>query len=287
MRIIFSRKGFDSANGGVASPIFPSGELRSLPIPEPQPARLATPIRYGQIGMLGQPLEGIVSDLCSDKVNGIDAAHLDPDLDPQSLPRQAGWRPVFGQTGAAETHLRNQGVQPGDVFLYFGWFRRVEQHAGHYRYVSGAPDLHVIFGWLQIERRIDLRSRANLPLWALYHPHSQVVDPAPNESLYISTSRLDLPGLKANVPGGGIFSNFAPELCLTDRGQTLRSKWRLPGWIYPSDGKPALSFHDDPQVWDRDGSDVLLSTAGRGQEFVLDCDHYPQAIPWLTNLLTS
>ncbi|MCD6328671.1 hypothetical protein J7M28_14125, partial [bacterium] len=33
MRIIFSRKGFDAANGGVASPIFPDGSFCSLPIP--------------------------------------------------------------------------------------------------------------------------------------------------------------------------------------------------------------------------------------------------------------
>ncbi|HEX6606573.1 MAG TPA: hypothetical protein VF276_06620, partial [Chloroflexia bacterium] len=34
MKIILSRKGFDSSIGKVPSPIFPSGELRSLPIPD-------------------------------------------------------------------------------------------------------------------------------------------------------------------------------------------------------------------------------------------------------------
>jgi hypothetical protein len=34
MRIIFSRKGFDSSSGGVPSPIFPDGRMLSLPIPD-------------------------------------------------------------------------------------------------------------------------------------------------------------------------------------------------------------------------------------------------------------
>ena len=34
MKIILSRKGFDSANGGQANPIMPDGTLLSLPIPD-------------------------------------------------------------------------------------------------------------------------------------------------------------------------------------------------------------------------------------------------------------
>ncbi|MBO4456467.1 MAG: hypothetical protein J5802_01965 [Butyrivibrio sp.] len=33
MKIILSRKGFDSTNGGCASPIMPDGTLLSMPIP--------------------------------------------------------------------------------------------------------------------------------------------------------------------------------------------------------------------------------------------------------------
>ena len=33
MKVILSRKGFDSANGGQASPILPDGTMLSLPIP--------------------------------------------------------------------------------------------------------------------------------------------------------------------------------------------------------------------------------------------------------------
>jgi hypothetical protein len=30
---------------------------------------------------------------------------------------------------------------------------------------------------------------------------------------------------------------------------------------------------------------VMLTAVGRGQEFVLDCDHYPEAISWVADLL--
>jgi hypothetical protein len=36
MKIILSRKGFDSGSGGCPSPIFPDGSLMSLPIPDKQ-----------------------------------------------------------------------------------------------------------------------------------------------------------------------------------------------------------------------------------------------------------
>jgi hypothetical protein len=33
-----------------------------------------------------------------------------------------------------------------------------------------------------------------------------------------------------------------------------------------------------------DGDSVYLRTVGRGQEFVLDCDHYPESEGWLAGL---
>jgi len=36
VKIILSRKGFDSTSGGVPSPIFPDGRMLSLPIPDKQ-----------------------------------------------------------------------------------------------------------------------------------------------------------------------------------------------------------------------------------------------------------
>jgi len=145
MRLVFSRKGFDSSAGRVPSPILPDGTLYSLPIPDPY-----SQIRFGDIRAKGVPIANLVPDLTRGRINAGNRVHLDPDLRHDALRRPTGWRPLFGQANSAQSHLKNQGVTCGDLFLFFGWFRRVTQDLGRWRYVPDAPDLHVLFGWLQI-----------------------------------------------------------------------------------------------------------------------------------------
>jgi hypothetical protein len=282
MKIILSRKGFDSGSGGVASPILPSGELHTLPIPESFPGRYSR--CYKEIRAGDHALGAIVHDLTGGKVTQETFAHLDPDLDALSVPRPAGWRPIFGQAGAAEMHLQNQGVKEGDVFVFYGWFRQVELVSGKYRYVRNAPDLHVIFGWLQIEQRIPVASISEIPEWARGHPHCKAQPYSSLDSIYISTSHLHLPGTDIHKPGAGMFSRFASDLCLTAPHQS-RSVWQLPKWFYPHQPASSLSYHSDLSRWKLDGDTVLLRSVGRGQEFVLDSQEYPDAIQWLSQLL--
>jgi hypothetical protein len=148
MKIIVSRKGFDSANGRVPSPIFADDTVLSLPIPH------ANGISYAQIN---SPIEGfrclseIVGQLAP---SGERSAHLDPDLDAGSIDRGEGWRGIFGQSSAAQTHLDNNLVGPGDIFLFFGLFRRVKSNAsGRLRFVADEPRRHVLFGWLKVAKK--------------------------------------------------------------------------------------------------------------------------------------
>ncbi len=282
VKIILSRKGFDASAGKAASPIFPSGELCSLPIPEPVPSGHAK--RYEEIRIGCQSLGTIVNDLTEGKVKPDSLAHLDPDLNMASIPRLANWRPVFGQAGAAERHLLNHGVKEGDVFVFYGWFRQVEQVAGRYRYVKSAADMHVIFGWLQIERRIPVDHLSEIPAWALDHPHCKKTRYSSIDSIYISTDRMSLPNVIINKSGAGVFQKFNPALRLTAPNMS-RSIWRLPGWFYPIENKPGLSYHRSLRRWKLEEDYVLLNSVGRGQEFVLDCQDYPEAIDWLTSLL--
>ena len=288
MKIILSRKGFDSSAGRVASPIFPSGEMCSLPIPEPASTATNQSKRYAEISFGNCSLGTVVDDLTQGKITGDRMAHLDPDLSYDSIDRQANWKPVFGQSGAAERHLQNCNVQEGDVFVFYGWFRQIEQCAGRYRYVKGAPDLHVIFGWLQIERRIAVDKRSEIPAWALYHPHCNPKRTRTKysdlDSIYIATGDLKLPNIAINKPGAGVFHRFDPALCLTAPGRS-RSWWQLPGWFYPGAEKAGLSYHSDVSRWTQGESHVLLHSAGRGQEFVFDCQEYPEALAWLSDLL--
>jgi len=284
MKLILSRKGFDSSAGGVPSPILPDGALCSLPIPERTPP--PTPRRYDQIRLGDDSLGPLVAGLTGGRIGSEGAAHLDPDLRADAAPRPPGWRPVFGQSHAAERHLQNLGVGPGDLFLFYGWFRAVEQAAGRWRYVTGAPDLHVIFGWLQVDRRVPAAGWPEYAPWAAGHPHCDRPGPRARDSLYLARAELRLPGHAARLAGAGVFPRYVQALRLTAPG-ARRSLWRLPLWFHPSAGAPGLSYHTGPARWQAAAGHALLQTVGRGQEFVLDCDGYPAAIPWAAALIRA
>jgi hypothetical protein len=118
MKLILSRKGFDSGSGGGASLITTNNDLISLPIPD-DPG-VGHPTSYNQISSAAGNLGPIVSTLTNGKIRGTDLAHLDPDLDKCSLSRAPGnWAPAFGQRDkAAAPHLDNYNVGVGDLFIF-------------------------------------------------------------------------------------------------------------------------------------------------------------------------
>jgi hypothetical protein len=99
MKVVFSRKGFDSGAGGFPSPII-EGKPISLPIPTQR--RSAT--TYGDLG-----LGDIVEQLTKGRLTRKSLCHYDPMFESDHC--------AFGQTGAAQTHLSKNGVAVGDVFL--------------------------------------------------------------------------------------------------------------------------------------------------------------------------
>ena len=118
MKIILSRKGFDSSSGTVANPISPSGEMCSSPIPEPTSTITSQSKCYAEITFGNLNLGTIVDDLTRGEIKGDRMAHLDPDLNYDSIDRQANWKPVFGQSGAAERHLQNCNVTRRETFSF-------------------------------------------------------------------------------------------------------------------------------------------------------------------------
>jgi len=284
MKIILSRKGFDSSNGGYPSPIFPDDQIMSLPIPSsPSP----TTIR--KLYADRQDLGKIVEELTKGKVTRKEEIHLDPDLDSNALAREHGWRPAFGQTNAAQTHLENHDVGLGDLFLFFGWFREVElSKHGRWQYKPHAPNLHVIFGWLQIAEILKVGNKTapfkkEYP-WLARHPHLHGCRDS-NNTIYVGTGTH--PKNKKDVKnlGGGIFRSIKETLILTDPSQQKRSFWKLPHWFYPTQDKMPLSYHSDLTRWHRtaDGFTRLQSVA-KGQEFVLDAAQYPEIKTWIVSL---
>lgn len=280
MKIILSRKGFDSEAGKVPSPIFPDGRLCSLPIPSADVRRL------GQIRWYGKPLSTIVADLTGNRLSRSTRVHLDPDLRRNAVSRRRGWRPAFGQVNAAQSHLIEQGVGEGDLFLFFGWFRQTVWAGERLIYRPGSPNLHVLFGWLQIGQVVQLTDRdARIPAWAAQHPHVQRRwSMGANNTLYIGSDRLWLPRTRASLPGAGVFSRVEDGLILTRPNQTQRSSWRLPRWLLPVRGRTPLTYHERRDRWIRKLDHCILRSVARGQEFVFDTDEYPEAVAWLRDI---
>lgn len=275
MKIVLSRKGFDSTVGKVPSPIFPDGRMLSLPIPHD-----SGNVTYKDITFDGCPIARLVSDLTDDRLLASSRAHLDPDLRAGAIPRQAGWQPLFGQDGAAQAHLERHRLGPGDILLFFGWFRRVHKPHERWRYVPDAPDLHVLFGWLEIGEVVKISEGwTAMPPWAAGHPHFHG-ESAKNNTLYVSRSVAN------GRIGAGTFDRYRPALQLSADGNR-RSRWELPAWWHPAGRPSALTFHGDSSRWQRTGRGVLLDTVGRGQEFVLDGDDYTEAEPWARELIAG
>lgn len=278
MKIILSRKGFDSAAGGVASPILPDGRMISLPIPD----RSST-IRYAEITVHSLSLGGVVEQLTRGEKKAHYFAHLDPDLVADAIPRAPRWRPVFGQSGGEQSVLAREGVGPGDLFLFFGWFAEVQLMDGAMSFRKGAPNLHVVWGWMQVDSVVQIATGI-VPGWAAYHPHVASPQGRRNNTLYVARECLTLNGVNTELPGAGVMPHYDEKLRLTKPGAT-RSIWSLPGWFAPGVDRPALGYHSDPSRWASDDDRVILRTVGRGQEFVLDTDYYPEALDWVRSIL--
>lgn len=281
MKIILSRKGLDSASGGWPSPILPTGEMVSLPIPESVSLTERHRVRYRDLATAAGSAGVLAETLSRGKLKGEVFIHLDPDLDAGGRPRSKGWRPLFGQSDAAETHLRNESVGPGDLFLFFGWFRRTGAKGGGFE--RGAPNLHVLFGWLQVAERIDVHSGAR-PAWAVEHPHFLTKKPNPVDAVYVASERLTVPGLTTELPGAGIFQRFDPKLQLTaPDAKGNRSYWSLPRALADDQLRCRLSYHRQKVCETRPDGSLRVPTVGRGQEFVAPADGLTA---WLAGLFS-
>ncbi len=225
--------------------------------------------------IVGQLTDGIKAD---------SFVHLDPDLRYDSLPkRPPGWKPIFGQCGIAQQHLRNQGVRGGDLFLFYGLYRNVNISHGKISYERKEPRKHVIWGWLTVGDMLPIHSENDDPAWARYHPHF-TDKRGKNNTVCLAADEV-FGGLR----GAGVFEEYHRDLCLTDLDETpvRPSRWSLPRWFAPRNDHYALSYHSRPDLWREDvGRDrILLRTKSPGQEFVLNAEIYPEAIEWARDLI--
>jgi hypothetical protein len=273
MNLILSRKGFDSGSGGCPSPILPDGSIFSLPIPDER-----STIRYCDLEWRGRNIGELVERLTKGRVKRRDRAHFDPDLCGDHLSRNSHWKPLLGQVGASQGHLRNHDVGAGDIFLFWGLYRRVDEQLDWI-----GPPMHMIWGWMQVDEIVLADVVRSDPgwAWASKHPHFSF-EPDWTNTLYVGSPRLMLMG--KSVPGAGVFECWTPALTLTSLEANKPTIWSLPSWFMRS-GKTPLSYHKAEWRWMLDHDRVKLQTVSRGQEFVLKCEQYPESLEWIYSLL--
>ncbi|MFH2031491.1 MAG: hypothetical protein ABIJ40_12895, partial [Bacteroidota bacterium] len=229
----------------------------------------------------------VVQSLTNGKQKSNYFAHLDPDLDKDSIPRQKDWRQLFGQTGASQGHLKKQGVEVGDLFLFFGLFQDAIVAQGKVKFKPLSRPKHIIWGWFQIESSlsVDEIDRSQFE-WATYHPHFHRPYDRLN-TIYFAKNTIRMSGLdQDNIPGAGVFPRFMNKLQLTE-DESKPSIWKLPLWMFPTNGASTLSYHNNLDRWKKRDGYALLKTVGRGQEFVFNCTQHIDAIEWLNKLFIN
>ena len=206
MKVILSRKGFDSANGGIPSPIFEDGTMLSFPIPSKD--HEMDKIAYNELTCNGVLLNKILKDL---GYKGDGCCHLDPDLDiTRRVYLVQGWKPAFGQINQSASYLLNNKIDEGDLFLFFGNFRHVVESKGKYKFARRNKNLEdpyygremqAIWGYLQVGEIISEAKKQKEFFW---HPHACNKRIFGNNNL-IFTAAEHL-SFAPDMPGCGIFS---------------------------------------------------------------------------------
>lgn len=257
MRVIFSRKGFDSGSGGGPSPII-GGRPLSLPIPAVPNSNQHSATRYCDIG-LGDHAARMGKAVLAD-----DYCHHDPFF-------TADGRCAFGQEAAAQGHLAKQGIGPGDIFLFFGLFAGPEKDKPHHRIFG-----HMIIA--DVRRPGAHPSHGDAPDFAPDHPHYIVRDPC--QSRYKANNTVYL-------GHGAVAHQALAALRLTADDEhnpdRLVSLWQVPPWLK----QIGLTYHGAACRWKSIGNAQLLRTVGRGQEFVAHIGEHGEARAWLKEIVAA
>lgn len=240
MKIVFSRKGFDTKFGGGASPIM-DGRPVSLPIP----ASNGESTTYSDRG-----LADAVSLASRGKITGDLGCHDDPMF--------ADGHCWLGQVGAAQGHLMNQGVGPGDVFVFFGLFADPRTGDRHHR----------IFGYMEVllagpPDRVRQQGRWKEP--PRPHPHLTGTWHR-NNALWFGS--------------GETARNAGDNLRLTRQDECRWARWTVPGWLMQN--RPTYLKGD----WRRIDANTL-DTRGIWQEGVCDIGEADEPRYWLECILAE
>ena len=209
MKVIFSRKGFDSSYGGYPSIILPEemgGKMISFPIPESNPevktieAKNLTYIldnekrlsleeffkqlkivdtinvpEFSQNGKKAPRRKGIKEQVIND-IKYKTVFHYDP-----QVPKPGYDYAAFGQSGAAASHLLSKKIGKGDVFLFFGTFLKTFLNDNNkIKYDSRMHEIQAIWGYMIVDDIFHIKPGKNdifIKEGSNYHPLKENEEP--------------------------------------------------------------------------------------------------------------
>ena len=273
MKVILSRKGFDSGYGGYPSLILPNKEMISLPIPCPDDY-----YKYSDISTSnGKCLFDIMKSLKNNiSIGGVKKeltkethCHLDPDICDFSVRRDKDWKGAFGQIDASATVLSKNGVKEGDLFIFFGWFNDVIIEDNKYRFAKG-NGRHTMFGYLQIDKILHPKYD-EVPKVFKNHPHEHNLKRKEKNTNTIYIAK-DVCTFDKSIKGYGVFK-YDKQLDLTKKGMN-RTCWDLPDFFK----EVKITYHNDKSF-----KDGYFKAACRGQEFVIEDNKKVEE--WAINLI--
>lgn len=287
MKIILSRKGFDSKYGGYSNIIFEDGRMLSLPIPENED-KFKHQLTYHEIFFKkGDSYKSLFNRLGHNKItDDKKRVHLDPDLQFNTLKqRPPSWKPAFGQAGNAQKFLKEHLENEDVLFLFYGTFQKVFKKAEQFEYSVEHP-FHAIFGFLYAnkENQFDLsvkRNETETETILGYHPH--LSHSKPYNCIYLATGNKQL---GENFKSGAGTFMFNEKLRLTKLGYK-KSYWQLPRFfenaIIKNENKKEFFFPENYL----DDDYCLMQTPSPAQEFLILSDPQNQIQDWAINLVNK
>lgn len=273
MKIILSRKGFDKGCGGCPSPyIVDEGNLFSFPIPNNDSFYSYKDLKYNNELSCYDLMEQLKISSRNCK------AHTDPDIRKELFYKsEKNWKPVFGQQGNPQKHLRNQNVGKGDLFLFYGLFQDVKKIHGRYQFIPGTTK-QIIWGYMEIgENPFKINSNPESRLHPHYYSYSTYLEKDENTA-YLAPDFLSF---APNKKGYGVF-NFKKNLVLSknegDRCE-IYDIFSLPKHFY----EHRMTGNSNEKRWHLKEDKCIVEICSRGQEFVIG-DNY-NAIDWAKSLI--
>ncbi len=311
-KAVLSRKGIDGGNaGGRYSPFDPeTGAYIVLPIPRTEKEHgISNNLKYKDVrihrGYLpnseAENLDELMQDLKitpRDKDRRSEYAHVDPWLGPCPWLTEDSNHHIgaLGQVDSSQSHLHDQGVGEGSLFLFFSRFEALRNRknviAPSFDKQQLSRGLYFMYGWLKVGKVVQQYEDIHDSQVLSRHPHAHTLyfqeyaRKVKGKNTIYTGDRFPVKDGSA-IQGCGYFPRLSRSLLLTatpwyqKEHDWLPARWRLPSFF---NGTRPTYLKAKPWSVCDDGS-VLVHARGRWQEAVFRWSQ--EFHHWFLRLLTQ